>query len=68
MDRRRHQRPVHDEDVANARRLQETGVDCTLHVIPGAYHNFDLSEAKAPISRAFVKAQITELDEALNGV
>jgi acetyl esterase/lipase len=58
----------HDEDVAYARRLQEAGVDCTLHVVPGAYHNFDSIEAKPPVSRAFVKAQIAALDEALNGV
>ena len=57
----------HDEDVAYARRLKEAGVDCTLHVVPGAYHNFDSTEAKAPVSRAFVKAQIAALDEALNG-
>lgn len=57
----------HDEDVAYARRLQEAGVDCTLHVVPGAYHNFDSTEAKAAVSRAFVEAQIAALDEALNG-
>lgn len=58
----------HDEDVAYARRLQEAGIDCTLHVVPGAYHNFDSMEAKAPVSRAFVNAQIAALDAALNGV
>jgi acetyl esterase/lipase len=57
----------HDEDVAYARRLQQAGVASTLHVVPGAYHNFDSIEAKAAISRAFVKAQTTALDEALNG-
>ena len=57
----------HDEDVEYARRLQQAGVDCTLHVVPGAYHNFDSTEAKAAVSRAFAKAQIAALDEALNG-
>ncbi|RUU44171.1 alpha/beta hydrolase [Mesorhizobium sp. M6A.T.Ca.TU.002.02.2.1] len=57
----------HDEDVTYARRLQQAGVASTLHVVPGAYHNFDAIEAKAAISRAFVKAQTTALDEALNG-
>ncbi|MGY5311608.1 hypothetical protein [Nocardia gipuzkoensis] len=33
--------------------------------MPGAYHNFDSIEAKAAISRAFVKAQTTALGEAL---
>jgi acetyl esterase/lipase len=56
----------HDEDVAYARRLQQAGVACTLHVVPGAYHNFDSFEAKAAISRDFVKAQTTALNEALN--
>ena len=57
----------HDEDVTYARRLQRAGVACTLHVVPGAYHNFDSIEAKSAVSRAFVKAQTTALDEALNG-
>ncbi|WP_352643585.1 alpha/beta hydrolase fold domain-containing protein [Mesorhizobium sp. M0520] len=55
----------HDEDVTYARRLQQAGVASTLHVVPGAYHNFDSIEAKAAISRAFVNAQTTALDEAL---
>jgi acetyl esterase/lipase len=55
----------HDEDVTYAHRLQQAGVATTLHVVPGAYHNFDSFEAKAAISQAFVKAQITALDEAL---
>lgn len=41
------------------------GVACTLHVVPGAYHNFDSIETKAAISRDFVKAQLTALDQAL---
>lgn len=57
----------HDEDVAYARRLQQAGVASTLHVVPGAYHNFDSLEAKAAVSRDFVKAQTIALDEALNG-
>jgi acetyl esterase/lipase len=56
----------HDEDVAYARRLQQAGVASTLHVVPGAYHNFDSIEAKAAVSQAFIQAQITALDEALN--
>jgi acetyl esterase/lipase len=57
----------HDEDVAYARRLQQAGVASTLRVVPGGYHNFDSMEPKAAVSRAFVQAQITALDEALNG-
>lgn len=32
----------HDEDVAYARRLQEAAVSCTLKVVEGAFHGFDL--------------------------
>jgi hypothetical protein len=56
----------HDEDVTYARRLQQAGVASTLHVVPGAYHNFDSIEAKTAVSQAFLQAQTTALDEALN--
>jgi acetyl esterase/lipase len=58
----------HDEDVTYARRLQQAGVASTLHVVPGAYHNFDSIEAKTAVSRAFLQARTTALDEALNAV
>jgi hypothetical protein len=35
--------------------------------VPGAYHNFDSIEPKTGLSQAFVEAQTTALDEALNG-
>ncbi|WP_306904335.1 alpha/beta hydrolase fold domain-containing protein [Arthrobacter pascens] len=57
----------HDEDATYARRLHQAGVACTVRVAPGAYHNFDSMEPKTAISQAFVQAQITALDEALNG-
>ena len=47
----------HDEDVTYARRLQQAGVASTLHVVPGAYHNFDSIEAKTAVSQAFLQAQ-----------
>jgi acetyl esterase/lipase len=56
----------HDEDVAYAERLRQAGVACTLHVVPGAYHGFDLVERKAAVSRAFLRARLTALDDALN--
>jgi acetyl esterase/lipase len=55
----------HDEDVGYARRLREAGVDCTLEVVPGAYHGFDAAEARAPAARAFTQAQVTALAGAL---
>ncbi|RCW40932.1 acetyl esterase/lipase [Halopolyspora algeriensis] len=57
----------HDEDLTYAERLQHAGVPCTLHVVPGAYHGFDAVEAKAGVSREFLRAKVTALDEALNG-
>lgn len=54
----------HDEDLAYAKRLQEAGVRCMLKIVPGAYHAFDIVESKAPVSRAFVEAQIRALADA----
>ena len=34
--------------------------------MPGGYHNFDSIEAKTAVSQAFLQAQTTALDEALN--
>lgn len=56
----------HDEDVAYAERLEEAGVRCTLTVVPGAYHAFDKVESSAPVSRAFVAAQMSALAGAFD--
>jgi acetyl esterase/lipase len=56
----------HDESVAYAERLEQAGVDCTLHVTPGAYHGFDVVERKASVSLAFSQSQMTALARALN--
>ncbi len=56
----------HDEDTAYADRLRQAGVPCTLHIVPGAYHGFDVVEAKAPVSRDYLRAQTTALATALN--
>ncbi|MEV5832701.1 alpha/beta hydrolase [Nocardia sp. NPDC052112] len=57
----------HDENIAYAQRLRQAGVPCTVHVVPGAYHGFDLIETWAPVSRAFLEARLTALEVALNG-
>jgi len=57
----------HDEDVAYAGRLQEAGVPCTLEIVPGAYHGFDRTEAKAPVAKAFFESQVAALAEAFQG-
>ena len=55
----------HDEDLEFARRLTEAGVPCELHVVPGAYHGFDVAEAKAAVSRDFLTRQIEALRRML---
>ena len=51
----------HDEDLAYARRLKESGVDCELYVAPGAFHGFDVLAPHAPITRHFREAQLAAL-------
>ncbi|MBF6204220.1 alpha/beta hydrolase [Streptomyces gardneri] len=57
----------YDENIAYADRLRQAGVPCTLHEVRGGYHGFELIEHRAPVSRAFSRARMTALDEALNG-
>lgn len=57
----------YDEDVEYARRLTHAGVPCELHVVPGAYHGFDLVESRAAISKAFARGRQEFLKAALNG-
>lgn len=56
----------HDEDVAYAARLRAAGVPCDLHVVPGAYHGFDLVEGDATVSRQYQGAQVEALRRALH--
>lgn len=56
----------HDEDVEYARRLTATGVEVELHVVPGAYHGFDVAEPKAAVSRDFVARQLDALRRMLS--
>jgi acetyl esterase/lipase len=55
----------HDEDVEYARRLRAAGVACTLEVVDGGFHAFDVMCAKAPISAAFCASQLETLRAAL---
>ncbi|MCP2241569.1 alpha/beta hydrolase [Lentzea aerocolonigenes] len=57
----------HDEDVDYARRLNDSGVPCELHVVPGAFHGFDVTFRKAAISRTFWQRQAKALADALSG-
>jgi acetyl esterase/lipase len=54
------------EDTAWGQRLADAGVPCDLVVVEGAYHGFDGVEAGASVSRAFLRARIGALREALS--
>ena len=54
-----------DEAVDYAARLQQSGVDCALHVIEGAYHAFDVFHAGAAVSKAFRESWVDALRSAL---
>jgi len=56
----------HDEDITYAHRLQAAGITCTLRVVPGAYHGFDIVEPKAGVSRQFLQSRTSALADALN--
>ncbi len=56
----------HDEDVAFAKRLQDGGVLCELHVVPGAFHGFDAVFPRAGVSQAFRQEWVRVLKAALH--
>lgn len=56
----------HDEDVDYARRLNDSGVRCGLHIIPGAFHGFDAVFPKAKVSQQFWRLQAQALAGALS--
>jgi acetyl esterase/lipase len=53
-----------DEDVEYARRLINAGVSTELHVIPGAYHGFDVLVPDAAVSKRFTESWIVALRRA----
>ncbi|WP_104434820.1 alpha/beta hydrolase [Kineococcus xinjiangensis] len=55
----------HDEDVDYAQRLRDAGVECEVHVVPGAYHGFDAIEQRAAVSQEFTRRQVEALARAL---
>ena len=56
----------HAENAAWAQRLEAVGVPCELVVVEGAYHGFDGIERRAAVSRAFLRARIDALRNALS--
>ncbi len=57
----------HDEDLDYAARLQDAGVPCEVHVVPGAFHGFDGIAPKADISTAFFASQCESLRQIFGG-
>jgi acetyl esterase/lipase len=53
-----------DEDIEYARRLIAAGVPTELHVVPGAYHGYDLLVPNAKVSRRFTDYWTTALRRA----
>jgi acetyl esterase/lipase len=54
----------HDEDVAYARKLAEAGVPCTLKVVEGAFHAFDLANPQAPVVQDFKSSYLDAMRRA----
>jgi len=55
----------HDEDVLYAERLTEAGVACTLKVVEGAFHGFELAGGELEVVRDFRRSAMDALDRAL---
>lgn len=55
----------HEEDVAYGQRLRACGVGCTVDIIPGAFHGFDVFDPRIPIVQEFRKMQIAALRKYL---
>ncbi len=56
-----------DEDAAYAKKLKDCGVECLLHIVPGAFHGFDALAPKASITRDFRQSQIAAIKKYLCG-
>jgi acetyl esterase/lipase len=55
----------YEEDVAYAGHLKNSGVDCELVVIPGAFHAFDFFDSQLQVVEDFRKSQIAALKKHL---
>jgi acetyl esterase/lipase len=51
----------HDEDVEYGRRLKASGVECEMHVVPGAFHGFDVVGPRLRVVRDFRQSQVAAL-------
>jgi acetyl esterase/lipase len=58
---------LYNEDLEYAERLRQAGVSCSLEVVAGASHAFDLMAPTAGVSRKFFESQCDALRLALAG-
>lgn len=56
----------YDEDLAYGNRLQASGVECEVKLVPGAFHGFDVFE-QVPLVQEFHNAQVAALKKGLFG-
>ena len=56
---------LHREDLRYAERLNSSGVSCTVHEVPGAFHGFDRVAPKAAISQAYFDSGCASLRAAM---
>lgn len=56
---------LHDEGVEYARRLNDAGVHCDLHVVEGGFHGFDVLFPRGQVTRTFRDEQLNALRRAL---
>jgi acetyl esterase/lipase len=54
----------HDESVDYAGRLNRAGVPCELHVVPGAFHGFDVIMPRTSLARNYFQSQCAMLRRA----
>jgi acetyl esterase/lipase len=56
---------LHDEGVEYARRLNDAGVPCDLHIVEGGFHGFDVLFPRKEVTRTFRAAQLDAIRNAL---
>jgi acetyl esterase/lipase len=57
-----------EEDLEYARRLMAVGVPTEVHVVPGAYHAFDLLVPQAAVTARFIEYWTVALKRAFGTV
>lgn len=55
----------HDEDLAYAKRLGDSGVPCEVQIVPGAFHAFDILFPKTAVAQDFWCSHVAALRRAL---